>query len=167
MNDEDRKKAEEWEAKVRPDSGMQQYDYWAGAYSGFLAGIEEGRKSCVISVSKEAIEASKLSVEEFNEISKQFVTEEDYSCLPDAWSAGQDCEKAYRAGLEEGRRSQWVKCSERMPEMPGDYLAYREPNEEFWPSMSVRRWEGDRWETKQTITHWSPLPPPPGEESRS
>lgn len=85
--------------------------------------------------------------------------------------------EAYRTILEALKRSRWIPVEERLPEelkpvlfavYPKDmqlynkygkvvYLAWRENGE--WLD-----WEGERVSDVFIVTHWMPLPEPPGVE---
>jgi hypothetical protein len=63
---------------------------------------------------------------------------------------------------------EWIKCSEKLPEIPGIYLVW------FAEGVSVCKWYGmnseDRpyentgWRLPYQFTYWMPLPKPPKEE---
>lgn len=91
-------------------------------------------------------------------------------------------ERAYLAGLEEGRRSQWVKCSERMPESDGYYLVWPcgkyHGHEVQFATVGFNSVPADSffYETEDSYDtsyhpvqpeYWMPLPPPPVEDSKS
>lgn len=70
--------------------------------------------------------------------------------------------------------SEWIKCSDRLPEINGNYLVY--DGEEIWmTSYKWHRKEGnilgfglffktDPPYVSGEITHWMPLPKPPEEK---
>lgn len=70
--------------------------------------------------------------------------------------------------------SEWIKCSERMPENPG--LGRQFPyvlcaSENGWLTIAFydynrKCWDdGDFYDHINDITHWMPLPAPPAEDA--
>ncbi len=65
--------------------------------------------------------------------------------------------------------SQWVKCSERMPEAIGEYLvAYKWMNRWIYQKVitfaHLSEYTNEMgWNSNLEITHWMPLPEPPQE----
>ena len=60
----------------------------------------------------------------------------------------------------------WIACSERMPEGPADVWVYRVSDDGYPPFQERATWNGD-WHHSSfpgRVTHWMPLPAPPGEE---
>ncbi len=67
----------------------------------------------------------------------------------------------------------WIKCSDRLPEEQEIVLVFVP---KWHEPVSVGKRNGDRWavvscigsiqdvEYNQTVTHWTPLPEPPGVE---
>lgn len=85
----------------------------------------------------------------------------------------------YLAGLEEGRKSQWVKCSERLPDSDGTYLVWPRGkyhgHEVQFATVGFNRVPADSffYETEDSYDtschpiqpeYWMPLPPPPAED---
>ncbi|MEN7471001.1 DUF551 domain-containing protein [Providencia stuartii] len=83
---------------------------------------------------------------------------------------------AYKAGLISGasigcshakvQGTNWVKCSERVPEEPGRYLCYVEEVNSLGISHYQWNcsWNGVCFRDDSLsgrVTHWMPLPPPP------
>lgn len=65
--------------------------------------------------------------------------------------------------LEPPRR--WIPCSERLPDMPGDYQVCTKNEYYGTKNVSKRYFNGVCWSGRWTnITHWMPLPEPPEEE---
>lgn len=66
------------------------------------------------------------------------------------------------ADVEPVRR--WIPCSERTPDMPGDYLVCTKNEYYGTKNVSKRYFNGGCWSGRWTnITHWMPLPEPPEE----
>lgn len=64
------------------------------------------------------------------------------------------------ADVEPVRR--WIPCSERLPDMPGDYQVCTKNEYYGTKNVSKRYFNGDYWSGRWTnITHWMPLPEPP------
>lgn len=66
----------------------------------------------------------------------------------------------------------WVKCSERMPDRNGAYLCWVDGrNANMRDHIDLISWEGDKWRDHKNgylpITHWRPLPSPPGDPMRA
>lgn len=62
-------------------------------------------------------------------------------------------------------RTRWIPCSERLPDMPGDYQVCTKNEFYGTKNVSKRYFNGDYWSGRWTnITHWMPLPEPPEEE---
>ena len=59
----------------------------------------------------------------------------------------------------------WIPCSERLPDMPGDYQVCTKNEYYGTKNVSKRYFNGDYWSGRWTnITHWMLLPAPPEEE---
>ena len=59
--------------------------------------------------------------------------------------------------------SEWIKCSERMPDKPGEYLVYL-PNLKLWNGIIRVNWDGENFEIEDhscEVTHWMEFPEPP------
>lgn len=64
----------------------------------------------------------------------------------------------------EAHKQRWIPCSERMPDMPGDYLVCTKNEYYGTKNVSKRYFNGGCWSGRWTnITHWMPLPEPPEE----
>lgn len=65
----------------------------------------------------------------------------------------------------------WIKCSERMPERFANVLIWY-LDEKGLRVMDVAQWTRLDWATpwglssKESVTHWMPLPPPPTPEAK-
>lgn len=69
--------------------------------------------------------------------------------------------------------SDWIKCSDRMPEFLDDVLIFGPYDGQavaYWNTkgfVPVGRPEGDspgiEWWDRESVTHWMPLPEPPDE----
>lgn len=61
-------------------------------------------------------------------------------------------------------RTRWIPCSERLPDMPGDYQVCTKNEYYGTKNVSKRYFNGVCWSGRWTnITHWMPLPEPPEE----
>jgi Protein of unknown function (DUF551) len=58
--------------------------------------------------------------------------------------------------------SDWIKCSERMPDKDGRYLIVE--NYGWHRSVGVCSLHQGKWDMSSLITHWQLLPEPPEEE---
>jgi hypothetical protein len=73
----------------------------------------------------------------------------------------------------------WIKCSERLPDVPDDYLIYTNEKLKYvaswgkiWESKNYFQWvirceccnAEDCLLTQDMVTHWMPLPTPPKKE---
>lgn len=68
------------------------------------------------------------------------------------------------ADVEPVRHGRWIPCSERLPDMPGDYLVCTKNEYYGTKNVSKRYFNGGCWSGRWTnITHWMPLPEPPEE----
>jgi len=79
--------------------------------------------------------------------------------------------EAFLAGAEWAEKQpKWIKCSERLPEVSGEYLASRFKGDRGWSldySAEFKGWNlgfnGER-ENEMFPSHWQPLPEAPKEE---
>jgi Protein of unknown function (DUF551) len=55
----------------------------------------------------------------------------------------------------------WIKCSDRLPEKNGRYLAYCDDQN---PGVIGWTFEKERWPDGSKVTHWQPIPDPPAKE---
>lgn len=84
-----------------------------------------------------------------------------------------DNEDTILEALELAGKSQWVKCSEKMPEVFRPVICYGEPSRGGY-AWSFCTYEGshiwrfvlDGAENKSKIEYWYPLPAPPKEEGK-
>ena len=60
----------------------------------------------------------------------------------------------------------WVSVEDRLPEKNGDYLTY-DTDDIVWPHFfraGLGLWDDSIGYRKDNVTHWMPLPEPPGGE---
>jgi outer membrane phospholipase A len=83
--------------------------------------------------------------------------------------------RAYKAGYRKQEEGEWISVEERLPETEGDYLVWNKEQQKIeirffyrlpphYPVEShpeIREYFGNFTDYKR-ITHWMPLPEPPG-----
>jgi len=76
-----------------------------------------------------------------------------------------DCNGALAKARLEALQSQWIPCSERLPEDTGNYLVWQKGSGESFADVSW--FSGDSefgCKFYYDISHWMPLPTPPEQE---
>lgn len=84
-------------------------------------------------------------------------------------------EQAYKNGYEKGKAdalakdnnvpSKWIPVTERLPEMYKNVLVIRTDGKIRFDAIgSLGVWYEEVWHTGNPVTHWMPLPEPPGKE---
>ena len=70
--------------------------------------------------------------------------------------------EACRMGMEALKRTRWIPCSERLPEIEGWYLTVVKP-ENSGTYVSIHKFFAATFHCFFQITHWMPLPELPEE----
>ena len=70
--------------------------------------------------------------------------------------------EACRMGMEALKRTRWIPCSERLPEIEGWYLTVVKP-ENSGTYVSIHKFFAATFHGFFQITHWMPLPELPEE----
>lgn len=69
-------------------------------------------------------------------------------------------------------QNEWVSVEERLPRVGGNYIcAVQDKNGGTWTipaewNLEMKTWFGAFGEIKNKVTHWMPLPAPPGKEDQ-
>ena len=73
--------------------------------------------------------------------------------------------EAHRMAIEALERNRWIPVGERLPKKSGVYLCYWRGHTrecKYWQQHGRFEFNGRKME----VTHWMPLPEPPGKEEK-